>query len=122
MTARAPTAECYAMQGAQRPGLTPSMQNSVVYWLRANQDGECAGSIDKAFDLRFIESLTAQPRWAAQYSIEEPAEQVGTQGAELLMWLAMCAALGSSACALHVIYRLPISNTASGLMLLKPAW
>jgi protocatechuate 4,5-dioxygenase, beta chain len=84
-------------------------------------DGERAGFINKAFDLRFIDSLTEQPRWATQFTIEELVEQAGTQGVELLMWLAMRAALGASARSLHVNYHIPISNTASGLMLMEPA-
>jgi protocatechuate 4,5-dioxygenase beta chain len=38
-----------------------------------------------------------------------------------MMWLAARAALGTSARALHVNYHIPISNTASGLMLIEPA-
>jgi protocatechuate 4,5-dioxygenase beta chain len=39
-----------------------------------------------------------------------------------MMWLAARSiALGTSARALHVNYHIPISNTASGLMLMEPA-
>lgn len=44
-----------------------------------------------------------------------------THGVELLMWLAMGGTLGAAARALHVNYHIPISNTASGLVLLEPA-
>jgi protocatechuate 4,5-dioxygenase beta chain len=47
-------------------------------------------------------------------------EQTGTQGVELLMWLAARGALGAKARKLHSNYHIPISNTAAGLMLLEP--
>lgn len=83
-------------------------------------DGERAGFINKGFDLQFIKSLTEEPRWATQFTIEQLVEQAGTQGVELMIWLAARAALGTSARALHVNYHIPISNTASGLMLMEP--
>lgn len=45
------------------------------------------------FDLQFMESLLSNPEWATQFSIHELVEKTGTQGVELLMWLAMRAAL-----------------------------
>jgi protocatechuate 4,5-dioxygenase beta chain len=84
-------------------------------------DGERAGFINAAFDHRFIRSLSDEPQWATQFSTEELVEQAGTQGVELLMWLAMRGALGASVRALHVNYHIPISNTASGLLLMEPA-
>lgn len=84
-------------------------------------DGQRAGFINKDFDLAFIESLEHDPRWATQYSIHELVEKAGTQGVELLMWLAARAALGEQARCTHRNYHIPISNTASGLLLLEPA-
>ncbi len=84
-------------------------------------DGERAGFINKAFDLKFMDSLTADPLWATQFSTFELVEQTGTQGVELLMWLATRAALGPRVRELHRNYHIPISNTASGLMLFEPA-
>jgi protocatechuate 4,5-dioxygenase beta chain len=63
----------------------------------------------------------ADPTWATQYSIHELVEKTGTQGVELLMWLAARGALGEKARKLHANYHIPISNTAAGLMLLEPA-
>ncbi len=45
---------------------------------------------------------------------------LGTQGVELLMWLTTRAALGPQVTELHRNYHLPISNTATGLMLMEP--
>lgn len=88
-------------------------------------DGERAGFINKDFDLRFMASLVDNPEWATRYSIEELVELTGTQGVELLMWLATRGALaGAGASAVHEVHRnyhIPISNTAAGLQLLEPA-
>ena len=83
-------------------------------------DGQRAGFINKTFDLQFMESLVHDPRWATRFSIHELVEKAGTQGVELLMWLATRAALGSQARCVHQNYHIPISNTASGLMVMAP--
>jgi protocatechuate 4,5-dioxygenase beta chain len=83
-------------------------------------DGERAGFINKDFDLAFMESLISDPKWATQYSIHELVEKAGTQGIELLMWLATRAALGDKAKLVHSNYHIPISNTAAGLMVMAP--
>ncbi len=84
-------------------------------------DGERAGFINKAFDQKFMASLPEEPEWATRYSIEELVEQTGTQGVELVMWLAARGALPGRARTLHSNYHIPISNTAGGLMLMAPA-
>ncbi len=84
-------------------------------------DGERAGFINKDFDLKFMDSLTADPTWACQFNTHQLVEQAGTQGVELLMWLATRAMLGGKVSKLHSNYHIPISNTASGLMLLEVA-
>ena len=84
-------------------------------------DVQRAGFINKDFDLQFMESLLHNPSWATQFSIEELVEKTGTQGVELLMWLATRAALGDAVRKVHSNYHIPISNTASGLMALEPA-
>ncbi len=85
-------------------------------------DGERAGFINKAFDLQFIDSLASNPEWATQFSIHELVEKTGTQGVELLQWLAMRAALtaaGPKVTQLHSRYHIPISNTATAVMALE---
>jgi protocatechuate 4,5-dioxygenase beta chain len=82
-------------------------------------EGERAGYINKEFDRKFMDSLTRDPAWATQFSINELVKQVGTQGIELLNWLAARGALTGSVRERHRNYHIPISNTASGLMLLE---
>ncbi|MBN9460618.1 MAG: protocatechuate 3,4-dioxygenase [Burkholderiales bacterium] len=82
-------------------------------------DGTRAGHINKEFDLKFMASMIDDPKWATQYSNEELVELTGTQGIELLMWLVARGALPDKVEKLHSNYHIPISNTASGLMLME---
>lgn len=82
-------------------------------------DGERAGFINKAFDLKFMDSLVNDPEWATQYSIHELVEKTGTQGVELLMWLAARGAVPGRVRKVHANYHIPISNTAAGMMALE---
>ncbi|WPC67183.1 class III extradiol dioxygenase family protein [Rhodoferax ferrireducens] len=86
-------------------------------------EGQRAGFINKDFDLKFMESLLTNPEWATQFSIHELVEKTGTQGVELLAWLAMRAALaageGAGVRKVHSNYHIPISNTATGLLALE---
>ncbi len=87
-------------------------------------DGERAGFINKEFDLKFMDSLVSNPEWATRFSSLELVEKTGTQGVELLMWLAMRAALsaaGPRVKEVHRNYHIPISNTATGLMAFEVA-
>lgn len=82
-------------------------------------DGERAGFINKEFDLQFMDSLVNDPEWITQFSSLDLVEKTGTQGVELLMWVAMRAALtaaGSTVREVHRNYHIPISNTATGVM------
>jgi protocatechuate 4,5-dioxygenase, beta chain len=82
-------------------------------------DGERAGFINKEFDSQFMHSLIANPRWATQYTIEELVELTGTQGVELVMWLAARGALPGHVKQVSATYHVPISNTAAGIMLME---
>jgi len=118
---------CYALGEAVGDAIRSWQGNERVLimgtgGLSHQLDGERAGFINKEFDLKFMESLAANPRWATQYSIHELVEKTGTQGVELVMWLAARGALGNGpAKRVHQNYHIPISNTASGLMVLEPA-
>lgn len=86
-------------------------------------EGERAGFLNKEFDLQFMESLVSNPEWATQFSNHELVEKTGSQGIELLMWLAMRASLAVGTCPgvrqVHSHYHIPISNTAAGLIALE---
>ncbi len=82
-------------------------------------DGQRAGFINKSFDLEFMEKLPTDPEWATRFSVRELVELAGTQGIELLMWLAARGALSGEVVTTHSNYHIPISNTAAGLMLME---
>jgi protocatechuate 4,5-dioxygenase beta chain len=83
-------------------------------------DGSRAGFINKDFDLTFMEKLVSDPQWITRYSTIDLVELTGTQGIELLMWVAARATL-DRAQKVHSNYHIPISNTAAGLMVMQPA-
>ena len=82
-------------------------------------DGERAGFINKAFDLMCLEKLVSDPEALTRYSVLELAEQAGTQGVELMMWIAMRGALTGKVSQVHRNYHIPISNTAAGLLVME---
>ncbi len=82
-------------------------------------EGERAGHINKPFDLKFMESMTADPTWATQYSDRELVEHTGTQGIELLNWLVVRGAMSGEVSVAHSNYHIPISNTAAATMLME---
>ena len=73
------------------------------------------------FDLKFIDSMIGDPDWATQYSILELGEKTGTQGVELLNWLAARGAIAGAARKVHSNDHIPISNTAAATLALEAA-
>jgi protocatechuate 4,5-dioxygenase beta chain len=84
-------------------------------------DGKRAGFINKPFDLMCMETIVADPASLTRFSIPELVEQAGAQGVELIMWLAARGALAGKVSKIHSNYHVPISNTATGLLLMQPA-
>jgi protocatechuate 4,5-dioxygenase beta chain len=84
-------------------------------------DGRRAGFINKPFDLMCLERLVDAPEALTTYDTRALVELAGTQGVELLMWIAARGALGDGARKLHSNYHVPISNTAAATLLLAPA-
>lgn len=84
-------------------------------------DGKRAGFINKEFDEMCMQAVVEDPEKLTGYSIHELVRQAGTQGVEVIMWLAMRGALGGEISQLHRHYHIPVSNTAAGLLLLGNA-
>jgi protocatechuate 4,5-dioxygenase beta chain len=82
-------------------------------------DGQRAGFINKAFDAMCMDKLVGEPEALTRYSIDDFVEQAGTQGVEVINWLTARAALSGTVNKVHSNYHIPISNTASGLMVLE---
>jgi protocatechuate 4,5-dioxygenase, beta chain len=82
-------------------------------------DGKRAGFINKEFDLMFMEKIVSDPLWITRYSIEDLVELTGTQGVELLNWVIARGALQGEVIKKYSNYHIPISNTASGMMVME---
>jgi protocatechuate 4,5-dioxygenase, beta chain len=61
----------------------------------------------------------ADPAAVARRSTLDIVEQAGTQGVELLNWIAMRGALTGRVSQLQRNYHIPISNTASALLVME---
>ena len=84
-------------------------------------DGERAGFINKKFDLMCMEKLVSDPEALARLSIHDLVREAGAQGAEFILWLAMRGAMLGKVTKIHSSYHVPISNTATGMMVLESA-
>jgi protocatechuate 4,5-dioxygenase, beta chain len=84
-------------------------------------DGARAGFINRAFDELCLRELVNDPRALTRYSNAEIVELAGTQGVELLTWIAARATLSEPVRKVHSNYHIPISNTAAGLLVVEPA-
>ena len=82
-------------------------------------DGKRAGFINKEFDLWCLDKLVGDPAALARCSTLKIVEEAGTQGVELLNWIAMRGALTGRVAEVHSNYHIPISNTASALLVLE---
>jgi len=82
-------------------------------------DGTRAGFINKDFDLMCLQQLVQQPEALTRYTIPQLVELAGSQGVELLNWIVMRGALTGEVSKVHSNYHIPISNTASALLVLS---
>ncbi|WP_322514378.1 class III extradiol dioxygenase family protein [Rhodopseudomonas palustris] len=82
-------------------------------------EGERAGFINTAFDRRCMDAMTGDIDSLLGIDPHELVELAGSQGVEVMNWVAMRGALLGDVHELHRNYHLPISNTASGIMLLE---
>lgn len=82
--------------------------------------GERAGVINQAFDVDFLDRLVSDPQGLTQRPHVEYMREAGSEGIELVMWLAMRGALGDSVRQVHRHYHVPASNTGAGLIVLEP--
>ena len=85
-------------------------------------EGERAGFINKDYDLFCLDNLGPHPEALTQHSPVEIVELSGSQGVEILNWIAARGALGlANPLQKHRNYHIPISNTAAATLLLEPA-
>jgi protocatechuate 4,5-dioxygenase, beta chain len=84
-------------------------------------DGERAGFMNAEYDRFWLDNLENDPDALTKDSIHEIVRQAGTQGVEVLNWIAARGALGPAAREIHRNYHIPISNTAAATVLYEPA-
>ena len=82
--------------------------------------GTRAGLINKEWDTRFLDDLTANPERLRKMPHIEYLREAGSEGIELVMWLIMRGALGPKVKELHRHYHVAASNTALGHIVLEP--
>ena len=85
-------------------------------------EGERAGFINRDFDTECFSALVSSDRSSiTRHTIPEIVELAGSQGVEIINWLAMRGAVGGDVSEIHRNYHIPISNTAAGLLAIEPA-
>ena len=82
--------------------------------------GPRAGLINRKWDSRFLDDLTADPERLRHIPHIEYLRETGSEGIEMVMWLIMRGALGDKVRELHRHYHVPASNTAVGHIVLEP--
>ncbi len=82
-------------------------------------DGARAGFINQEFARLCMHRLVSDPLSLTRYTNHDLIEKAGSQGVELLMWLAARGALHGSAAAVYQNYHVPISSTATGLLVME---
>jgi protocatechuate 4,5-dioxygenase beta chain len=85
-------------------------------------EGERAGFINKDYDKFCLDNLGPNPEALTQHSPVDIVELAGSQGVEILNWIAARGALGPATPVQKLRnYHVPISNTAAATMLLEAA-
>ena len=82
-------------------------------------DGSRAGFINVDFDRFCLDNLADNPEALAEHDALDLVELAGSQGVEIINWIAARAALGPSVTELASNYHVPISNTAGATLLLE---
>ncbi|HZT08575.1 MAG TPA: class III extradiol dioxygenase subunit beta [Chloroflexota bacterium] len=83
--------------------------------------GPRAGLINKEFDRRFLDNLTADPQALVRMPHVEYMREAGSESVELVMWLIMRGALDDQVREVYRFYHVPASNTAVGTIILENA-
>ena len=82
-------------------------------------DGARAGFINKEFDLFCLDKIVDDPEALTRFSNRQIIEMAGSQGVELMTWIAMRGALTGRVSKVTSTYHAPISNTGGAVLLLK---
>jgi protocatechuate 4,5-dioxygenase beta chain len=114
---------CFALGQAVGRALNAWNENARIVvmgtgGLSHQLDGKRAGFINKPFDLMCMDALVHEPEKLTCYSALDIVREAGAQGTEVMAWIAARGALTGRVTKVHSNYHIPISNTATGLMVL----
>jgi len=117
-------ARCYKLGQAIARGIASFPDNLRVLvigsgGLSHQLDGARAGFINREFDLKCLEGIAHDVSPLIQMSAADLVRDAGAQGVELINWLAMRGTLTGLVSERHRNYHIPISNTASAVMILE---
>jgi protocatechuate 4,5-dioxygenase beta chain len=117
---------CYLLGQAIRRAVESFEEDlSVQVWgtggMSHQLQGPRAGLINREFDMDFLDRLVHDPESLRMMPHIEYLREAGSEGIELVMWLIMRGALGSTVKELRRFYHVPASNTALGHLVLEPA-
>jgi len=82
-------------------------------------DGKRAGFINKDFDAKCMQAMIDNPQWLASLTTEEIIREAGSQGVELMCWIALRGAMSGHVSPAHQFYHIPVSNTGGAVMVLN---
>jgi gallate dioxygenase len=89
--------------------------------LSHQMSGARAGFNNTEWDLRFLDLIERDPQALAAMTHAEYARLGGTEGAEVIMWLAMRGALAEDARKVHQSYYLPMTTAMAVALFEEPA-
>lgn len=81
-------------------------------------DGERAGFMNPEYDRFCLDNLPTNPDALTRHSAHEVVELSGSQGIEILNWIAARGAMGDGVREVSRNYHIPISNTAAATVLM----
>ncbi|HZV57445.1 MAG TPA: class III extradiol dioxygenase family protein [Sphingobium sp.] len=81
-------------------------------------DGQRAGFINQTYDRFCMDNIVHDPDALTRISALDIIEEAGSQGVEIINWIAARGALGEGVTERSRNYHIPISNTAAATMLL----
>ena len=84
-------------------------------------EGERAGFMNPEFDRLCLDKLVSDPKALTSYTGRELVGLAGSQGTEVLMWIAMSATMTHGRKLVHQNYHIPISNTAAAVLAIENA-
>lgn len=83
--------------------------------------GARAGFLNREADLAWLEGIAHDPERYRRMTREDYVRDFGSEGAELIMWLVMRAAMDPAVRLVHKHYHAPASMTGAGMVVLENA-